>query len=313
MTTYVVRRVAQLVPVLLVVSLALFLLLRVLPGDPTTAVLGEEATDEQRAALRAELGLDRPLVEQYLDYVLDLLRGDLGTSYLTGEPVGEIVLDRLATTAELGLLGMGFAVLVGLPLGVLAALRRRGRLDGLVNGLAITALATPNFAVAAVLILVLAVQLGVAPASGFVPFTQDPVANLQYMALPTITVGLSIAAVAFRQSRSALIGSLGEEFVRTARSVGLAERRVVLGYALRHALIPVVTVLSLQLGALVSASVVTETIFALPGMGSLVVRSIFARDLPVVQGAVLVVVVLVLLINLLTDLVYARLDPRIVY
>jgi peptide/nickel transport system permease protein len=312
-STYVVRRVAQLVPVLLVVSLALFLLLRVLPGDPTTAVLGEEATEEQRAALRAEFGLDRPLVEQYLAYAADLLRGDLGESWTTGEPVGEIVLDRLATTAELGLLGMAFAVLVGLPLGVLAALRRRGRLDGAVNALAVTALATPNFAVAAVLILVFAVQLGWAPASGFVPFTRDPVANLQYMVLPTLTVGLSIAAVAFRQSRSAMIGSLGEEFVRTARSVGLAERRIVLSYALRHALIPVVTVLSLQLGALVSASVVTETIFALPGMGSLVVRSIFARDLPVVQGAVLVVVVLVLLINLLTDLVYARLDPRIVY
>ncbi len=313
MITYVVRRVLQLVPVLIVVSLALFLLLRVLPGDPTVAVLGEEATAQQRAQLRTELGLDRPVLSQYLSYVTDLAHGDLGTSYVTREPVAGIILDRLGTTAELGLLGIGFALLVGLPAGAAVALRRRGRLSAAADGLAVTALATPNFSVAALLILVFAVQLQWLPASGFVDFTEDPVTNLEYMILPTVTIGLGIAAVAFRQSRAAMAASLGEDFVRTARSVGLAERRVVLVYALRHALIPVVTVLSLQLGTLVSASVVTETIFTLPGMGSLIVRSIFSRDLPVIQGAVLVVVVVVLLLNLVTDLVYAWLDPRIVY
>ena len=312
MITYVLRRLLQLVPVLVVVSLALFVLLRVLPGDPTVSVLGENATPEERAALRGELGLDRPLVGQYLSYVGGLARGDFGTSYITREPVGGIILDRLGTTAELGLLSIGFAVLVGLTTGVATALTRRRAVGAVANGVAVTALATPNFFVAALVILVFSVELGWLPASGFVDLTVDPAANLQGMILPTVTVGLGIAAVAFRQSRAALVSSLDEEFVRTARSVGLAERRV-LRYALRHALVPVVTVLSLQIGALVSASVVTETIFTLPGMGSLIVRSIFSRDLPVIQGAVLVVVVLVLLVNVATDLVYAWLDPRIVY
>lgn len=313
MTTYVIRRLTQLVPVLIVVSIALFVLLRVLPGDPTNTILGDEATAEQRAALRAELGLDQPLTGQYLTYAGQVLRSDFGESYISGQPVTEVLRDRLPVTVQLGVTGTVTAILIGLPTGVLAARRRGGRLDSGLNLFAIAALAVPNFYLAALLILLFAVQLRVLPASGYLPFTTAPVENLRFMLLPTLTVALSMAAVAMRQTRESMISSMDEDFIRTGRSVGLAERRLVMVYGLRHAVAPVVTVMSLQLGAVISASVITETIFTLPGLGSLIVNSIFSRDLPVVQGAVLLVVGFILLINLLTDLIYAWLDPRIVY
>lgn len=313
MTTYILRRLGQLVPVLVVVSVALFILLRVLPGDPTNSILGEEATEEQRAALRAELGLDQPLVTQYLTYAGQVVRGDLGQSYISGQPVIEVLADRLPVTVQLGLLGLTAAVLLGIPAGVLAARRRGGRLDSALNAIGVTALAVPNFYLAALLILLFAVQLRLLPASGYVPFGEAPLRNLRFMVLPTMTVALSMAAVAMRQTRESMISAMGEEFVRTARSVGLVERQVVMRYALRFAMVPVVTVMSLQLGAVISASVITETIYTLPGMGSLIVSAIFSRDLPIVQGAVLLVVGFVLVINLMTDLIYAWLDPRITY
>lgn len=311
MAFYLVRRLAQLIPVLFVVSVALFVLLQVLPGDPTVAVLGQEATAEQRAALRSELGLDRPLAAQYVSYAWGVVQGDFGTSYITGESVLAVLGQRLPVTVELGLLALLLAVALGVPAGVFAALRRRSKADNALTGVGVAALATPHFYLAALLILVFAVELQLLPSSGYTPFTTDPLANLQYLLLPTITVGLSIAAVTMRQTRASMLSSLGEEFVRTAVATGLSRRRVVLVYALRNAIVPVVTVVGLQVGALVSAAVITETIYTLPGLGSLIVSSIFSRDLPVVQGAVLVVVVFVLLINLLTDLVYAWLDPRI--
>lgn len=311
MAFYLVRRLAQLIPVLFVVSVALFVLLQVLPGDPTVAVLGQEATAEQRAALRSELGLDRPLASQYVSYAWGVVQGDFGNSYITGESVLAVLGQRLPVTVELGFLALLLAVALGVPAGVFAALRRRSKADNALTGVGVAALATPHFYLAALLILVFAVELQLLPSSGYTPFTTDPLANLQYLLLPTITVGLSIAAVTMRQTRASMLSSLGEEFVRTAVATGLSRRRVVLVYALRNAIVPVVTVVGLQVGALVSAAVITETIYTLPGLGSLIVSSIFSRDLPVVQGAVLVVVVFVLLINLLTDLVYAWLDPRI--
>lgn len=313
MTTFVLRRLAQLIPVLVVVSIALFVLMRVLPGDPTNTILGDDATVEQRSALRAELGLDRPLLAQYTSYAALAVRGDLGRSFISGQPVSEILLDRLPVTVELALLGIVLAIALGLPAGMLAARRRGGRLDAVLNGIGLTALAVPNFYLAALLILAFAVQWRLLPASGYVPLSEAPLANLRVMVLPTVTVATSMAAIAMRQTREAMIAAMGEDFIRTARSVGLSERRVLNVYALRFALVPVVTVMSLQLGAVISASVITETIFTLPGMGSLIVNSIFSRDLPVVQGAVLLVVGFVLVINLVTDLVYAWLDPRIVY
>ncbi|MEU7905820.1 ABC transporter permease [Actinoplanes sp. NPDC049118] len=313
MLTYVLRRMLQLIPVLLVVSIALFVLLRMLPGDPTTAILGQEATEAQRAVLRGELGLDQPLWQQYTDWIAGIFRGDLGQSWLTREPVGTAIADRLPVTAELGLISLLLATLIGIPAGILAAVRSRRATDSTISGTAMVLLSVPHFYLATLLVLVFAVTLRWLPASGFVAFTEDPMGNLEYLVLPAITVGSTIVAVAMRQTRGSLLATLGEDYIRTAEATGLTRRRIVLVHALRNALAPVATVVALQVGALMSATVITETIFALPGMGTLIVNAIFSRDMPIVQGAVLVVVAFVLAVNLLTDLVYAWLDPRIAY
>jgi len=313
MTGYLVRRLLQLIPVVLVVSLVLFMLLRLMPGDPTLAILGQEATEQDRAVLREDLGLDVPVWQQFTQWLGDLARGDLGTSWLTDEEVGMVISDRFAATFELGIIALAFAVLIGIPAGVLAAVRRRTRTDTVLNSGGLLALSTPHFYLAALLILVFALWLKVLPPSGYVPFTEDPVENLRRMILPAVTIGSTIAAVTMRQTRAALLAAFTEDYIRTAEASGLSRRRIVGVYALRNAIVPVVTVIALQIGALMSATVVTETVFTVPGMGTLIVNGIFSRDLPVVQGAVLMVVVLVLLVNLLADLVYAWLDPRITY
>ncbi|MFD4899381.1 ABC transporter permease [Streptomyces sp. NPDC058411] len=313
MTGYLVRRLVQLIPVVVIVSLVLFLLLRMMPGDPTVSILGPEATGADRAVLRADLGLDAPLWKQFTDWLGGLVQGDLGSSWLTDEHVGAVISDRLAATVELGLIALLFAVLIGIPTGILAAVRRRTRTDAVLNSGSLAALSTPHFYLAALLILVFALWLKILPPSGFVAFTEDPVENLRHMVLPAVTIGSTIAAVTMRQTRAALLATFNEDYIRTAEATGLPRRRIVGVYALRNAIVPVVTVVALQIGALMSATVVTETVFTVPGMGTLIVNGIFSRDLPVVQGAVLMVVVFVLLVNLLADLVYAWLDPRITY
>ncbi|MFI7211529.1 ABC transporter permease [Micromonospora maritima] len=313
MIGYLVRRIAQLIPVLFIVSVVLFLLLRLLPGDPTAEILGQEASAADRAALRADLGLDAPLWQQFLDWIGGVLTGDLGRSWLTDEPVASVIVDRLPATVELGLIALLLAVAIGIPAGVLAAVRRRTATDSALTGLGVLALSTPHFYLAALLIGVFAIWLRLVPPSGYVAFTEDPVGNLVRMVLPAVTVGSTVVAVVLRQTRGSLLAALGEDYIRTAEATGLRRGRIVTVYALRNAMVPVVTVTALQIGALMSATVVTETIFTLPGMGTLIVNGIFSRDLPVVQGAVLVVVTFVLLVNLVTDLVYAWLDPRITY
>ncbi|MFF0190952.1 ABC transporter permease [Streptomyces sp. NPDC005244] len=313
MTGYLIRRLLQLIPVVLVVSLVLFLLLRLMPGDPTVDILGQDASAADRAALRADLGLNAPMWRQFTDWIGGIVHGDLGVSWLTGEKISAVLGDRLAATAELGVIALAFALLIGIPAGVLAAVKRRKPTDTALNSAGLVALSAPHFYLAALLILVFALWLKVLPPSGFVPLAQDPVENLRHMVLPAVTIGSTIAAVTMRQTRAALLAVFNEDYIRTAEASGLSRRRIVGVYALRNAIVPVVTVVALQIGALMSATVVTETVFTVPGMGTLIVDGIFSRDLPVVQGAVLMVVVFVLLVNLLADLIYAWLDPRITY
>ncbi|MET7828982.1 ABC transporter permease [Streptomyces sp. NPDC005386] len=313
MTGYLIRRLLQLIPVVLVVSLLLFLLLRLMPGDPTVDILGQDASAADRAALRADLGLNAPLWRQFIDWIGGIVHGDLGVSWLTGEKISAVLGDRLAATAELGVIALAFALFIGIPAGVLAAAKRRKPTDTALNSAGLVALSAPHFYLAALLILVFALWLKVLPPSGFVPLAQDPVENLRHMVLPAVTIGSTIAAVTMRQTRAALLAVFNEDYIRTAEASGLSRRRIVGVYALRNAIVPVVTVVALQIGALMSATVVTETVFTVPGMGTLIVDGIFSRDLPVVQGAVLMVVVFVLLVNLLADLIYAWLDPRITY
>ncbi|MET7599114.1 ABC transporter permease [Streptomyces sp. NPDC004082] len=313
MTGYLLRRLMQLVPVVIIVSMVLFVLLRLMPGDPTSEILGQEASAEDRAALRSDLGLDAPVARQFIDWFTGLFRGDLGRSWLTDESVGTMISERLAATVELGIIALLLAVVLGIPAGVIAAVRKRTKTDAALNSASVLALSAPHFYLAAILILVFGLWLKVLPPSGYVPFSDSPGANLEHMVLPALTIGLSMVAVTMRQTRAALLATFNEDYIRTAEATGLSRRRIVTVYALRNAIVPVVTVLALQIGALMSATVVTETVFTVPGMGTLIVNGIFSRDLPVVQGAVLMVVVFVLLVNLLADIVYAWLDPRITY
>ncbi|MET7438716.1 ABC transporter permease [Streptomyces sp. NPDC005496] len=313
MTGYLLRRLMQLVPVVIIVSMVLFILLRLMPGDPTSEILGQEASAEDRAALRSDLGLDAPVARQFIDWFTGLFRGDLGRSWLTDESVGTMISERLAATVELGIIALLLAVVLGIPAGVIAAVRKRTKTDAALNSASVLALSAPHFYLAAILILVFGLWLKILPPSGYVPFSDSPGANLEHMVLPALTIGLSMVAVTMRQTRAALLATFNEDYIRTAEATGLSRRRIVTVYALRNAIVPVVTVLALQIGALMSATVVTETVFTVPGMGTLIVNGIFSRDLPVVQGAVLMVVVFVLLVNLFADIVYAWLDPRITY
>lgn len=305
------RRLAQVVPVLVVMSLAVFSLTDMLPGDPTITVLGENATPEQRAILRAEMGLDRPAPLRYADWMARTLSGDFGRSLRTREPVIEMIAARLPVTVELTVLSMLVATLIGVPAGVVAALRRNTAVDLAVSVLALAGMALPFFWAGILLIRLFSIQLGWLPPSGYVPFWTDPVRNLTLMILPSLTVGGAMAGLIMRQTRSAMLQTLGQDFVRTARAKGVPEREVVLRHALRSALLPVVTVIGLQSGALIGGAVVTETIFSLPGLGTMIVDGIFQRDFAVIQGALLTVVLAVVAVNLMTDLSYGLLDRRV--
>jgi peptide/nickel transport system permease protein len=304
-------KAAQTAIVLVLASFVVFAIGALLPGDPTITVLGENAPADQRAALRETMGLDDPLVLRYLRWASGALTGDLGMSLRSGEPVAQMLAERLPVTLQLATLSMLLALVIGLPLGILAALRRGTATDLGLAIVGLTGLALPYFWLGILLILVFSVQLRWLPPSGHVDFFADPLANIRLMILPTITIGTAMAALVLRQTRTAMLEALGQDYVRSARAKGLTEWRVVLKHALRNALNPVVTVTGLQFGALMGGAVVTETIFAIPGIGRMVVEGVFNRDLVVVQGAILTIVLSVVVINLLTDAVYARLDPRI--
>ena len=305
------RRLLHVLPVLLVMSVAVFTLTDLLPGDPTVTVLGENASPAQREQLRREMGLDQPAPLRFVQWMGRTLSGDLGRSLRTREPVLEMLAARLPVTVQLMLLSMLLAVAIGVPAGVLAAVRRNTPLDLMVSVLALAGMALPFFWSGILLIRLFAVQLGWLPPSGYVPFWTDPLANLERMILPSVTVGAAMAGLVMRQTRSAMLGALGADFVRTARAKGVPEGQVILRHALRSALLPVVTVIGLQSGALVGGAVVTETVFSLPGLGTMIVDGIFQRDFAVIQGALLTVVLAVVVVNLLTDLAYAALDRRV--
>lgn len=305
------RRLAQLVPVLFIVSVIIFAVTMLLPGDPALSVVGEYATEEQLERAREQYGLDRPLPVQYLRWVERLASGDLGRSIRTREPVATLIGDRLPVTVELALLSILVAVAIGVPLGALAATRQNSWVDAGASFLAMASLAVPNFWAGILFIMLFTLTLGWLPPSGYVPFLADPVENLRLMIMPSLTLGTALAALIMRQTRASVLNVLGEDYVRTARSKGLSDRRVLLGHVLRNALIPVATITGLQIGKVLSGAVIVETVFSLPGIGELVVTAIFARDYPVVQACVLLIVILIMAVNVVVDIVYTLLDPRI--
>jgi ABC-type dipeptide/oligopeptide/nickel transport system permease component len=297
------KRLAGIVPVVFGVLLLTFLLVHLVPGDPVEVMLGESATSADRSALRAELGLDQPLPLQFAEYLGKLAQGDFGRSIHSHAAISGLLAERIPATARLALLSLGLAIAIGLPLGIVAALRYRRWPDRIATISALTLSAMPHFWLGPLLMLVFALWLGWLPVSGM--------ENGGSIVLPALTLASGLAAILTRMTRASLLEVLSEDFVRTARAKGLSERSVILRHALKAALLPVVTVVGLQLGSLLAGAVITETVFGWDGVGRLLVESIEKRDYPVTQACVLVIALTYVLVNLLTDLAYARLDPRV--
>jgi peptide/nickel transport system permease protein len=313
MPQYIIRRVLIMVPVALLVTVFLFVLIRRTPGDPVLVRLGEEATPENRAALRAELGLDDPVYIQYGKWLGRLVRGDFGRSIRNDQPVTEAIAERLPATLELGLVAFIYSVGLAIPMGALAALFRRGPIGAAASAFTFAGVSMPNFFLGLLLILLFSLTLGWLPPGQYVPFREDPVENLKRVIMPAITLGTFGAAVNMRLIRSSLLDTIVQDYIRTARAKGLPERLVFFRHAMRNALIPVVTIVGIQVGALWEGAFVTETIFAWPGVGRLVINSIGGRDYPVVQAVVLLAAFSFMISSLLVDVAYAYLDPRISY
>ena len=303
MLRYLVRRLVLTVPVLLGVATLVFALIHFIPGDPAQAILGESASQEDVAQLRARLGLDRPLLVQYGSFLNGLVHGDLGVSLRNDQPVTGQILDRMPATAELALAAMTVAVLIALPLGIIAAVWRGTLIDFGAMTLSLVGISVPNFWLGPLLAIIFAVELGWLPVGGS--------GTLAHLILPSITLGTALAAILARMTRASLLEELREPYVLAARAKGVSRSRAVLRHAFRNSLIPIVTILGLQFGVVLTGAVITETIFAWPGIGRLLIQSISFRDYPTVQGCVLLIAVTYVGVNLVTDLTYGFLDPRI--
>lgn len=305
MVTFLTRRLLLTVPVLLGVLTLVFALIHLIPGDPAQAMLGETASEKDVAALRTRLGLDRPLAEQYGRFLAGAVRGDLGTSLRTSEPVTRAIVERLPATLELAAAAMFISIAVSIPLGIIAAVRRGTMVDHAATTLSLMGVSIPNFWLGPLLAIVFAVELGWLPVSGR--------GTPGHLVLPAISLGAALAAILARMTRASLLEELREPYVQAARARGASRLRAVLRHAFRNSLIPVVTLVGLQFGAVLTGAVITETIFAWPGVGRLLIQSIGFRDYPLVQGCILFIAVTYVAMNLLTDLMYGVLDPRIRY
>jgi len=310
---YILRRLVQLIPTLLMVSFAVFMTIHLIPGDPASIIAGPNATDEQLAALTHKFGLDRPLGAQYITWLGNVMVGDMGTSFLNKYPVTELIAQRIPATLELAVAAAIIGVVISFPLGILAALKPGSIIDLISTLFASLSFAVPGFWLAILLILLFSLQLGWLPPSGRPDFGEEPVAHLKALIMPAMTLGIGIAAKLARFLRSSMLDVLDRDYVRTARSKGLQESRVILWHVLRNAMVPVITVFGLQAGDLLGGAIIVESIFAWPGIGRLTIQSIGWRDYSLLQANVLYIVLAFLIINLLTDLTYGLFDPRIRY
>ena len=305
MFPFLIRRLALTLPVMWIVVTLVFGLIHMVPGDPVAQMLGEGASVTEIERLRHELGLDRPLLDQYRTYMTGVLRGDLGVSFRNQEPVTSSILARYPATIELALAATILSVVLAFPLGVVSAIRRGRAADRTIGFLTLLGISLPNFALGPLLILLFSIFLGLLPVSGRDGFS--------HLILPALTLGGGLAAITTRMVRGSMLEEIRQDYVRTARAKGLSERVVLLNHALRNGLIPVITVLGLQMGPLLAGAIITETIFSWPGLGRLTFQAINARDYPLVQGCILTIALSYILINLVTDLLYYVVDPRIRY
>jgi peptide/nickel transport system permease protein len=311
MLGFVARRLLYLVPVLIAVSLLTFLIASLLPGDLAYVILGDQATPEKVAALRADMGLDQPIWWRYLSWLGNVLQGDFGRSFRTGQTVLQVVAERLPVSLELMLLAQLGALAIGIPLAIACAVRSGSAFDRFMTGSAFSMLSVPAFLSAILLIYLFAVELRWLPATGYVPFNEDPVGNLRSFVLPALTLALGEWPVLMRVLRSDMIATLQEDYIAMARAKGLKPSRILLVHALKPSSLTLVTVTGINIGRLIGGTVIVESIFALPGIGRLLLGAIFTRDLVILQGVVLFVAIGYVLINFVVDMLYAVLDPRI--
>ncbi|MFT4014212.1 MAG: ABC transporter permease [Paracoccus sp. (in: a-proteobacteria)] len=313
MLGYLLRRVLAVIPVMLLVAVFVFLLLRLTPGDPAAIIAGDMATPEQLASIREAMGLDQPILVQFATWVGQLLRGDLGTSLISHTPVSAMIADRMGPTLSIALLTILMSVALAVPMGVLAAWKHRSAADYAVMTFSVLGFSVPVFVIGYLLILVFSLKLGWFPVQGFTPITAGPLAFLKNAFLPALTLTTIYVALIARMTRANMLEVLGEDYIRTARAKGAPERRVLFRHALKNAAVPILTVIGTGFALLIGGVVVTETVFNIPGIGRLTVDAILARDYPVIQAMILLTSFLYVLVNLLIDLSYSFFDPRIRY
>ena len=313
MATYILRRLITLIPVLIIVGVIVFGIVHLTPGDPAAVMAGQSGTPEQIERIRQSLGLDRPLWDQFVDWFGGLLRLDFGESIFLGMSVTDAIVERAQPTLLLTFYALLIQMIIGIPAGVIAAVKRNSWIDRSLMVISISGAAIPTFFLGILLILLFSVRLRWLPSGGYVPLTEDPIEHWKSMIMPAFALGFSSAALLARMVRSTMLEVLREDYVRTAYAKGIAQRQVVVRHALRNALIPVITVIGASMGALLGGAVVTELVFTIPGMGRLVVQSIARRDFPVIQGAVMIIAGIYVLVNLLVDILYVYIDPRVRY
>ena len=311
MLRFVIYRTISALPVLVVVSLVCFLIMWIVPGDVAAEIAGADATPEQVAAIRNNLGLDRPLVARALDWYWNLLHGDLGRSYLLNRSAADAVLERLPVTLSLAGLALTLAIVLGILLGAAAAVNHNRTLDQGAMALALVGLSLPDFWLGLMLIVLFGVHLGWLPTGGFVPLTEDPVGWARSMTLPALTLAFTQMGVIARMTRSSMLDALGQDYIRTAKAKGLGFGQIVFVHALRNALIPIVTVIGVMTGVLIGGAVVIETVYSLPGVGRLIVGAIHRLDYPIIQGGLLMTATIFVFVNIVVDVLYGLLDPRV--
>lgn len=315
MTAYILRRIAQAIPIAILTSLVVFLMLHLAPGDPVTMILGAKSRDysqEDFDRVREQLGLNKPLIQQYVEWLSRIIRGDFGDSYYMRRDIMGLIVERMRATVQLAAGALVFAVPVGLGAGVGSALKRGTLFDRIVNAIVVAGVAIPTFALGLFLIVGFGVELGWLPTGGMTSFGDGGLADrLKHLILPSIALGVGPAAIIARLTRSAMLEVLNQDYVRTARAKGLREQLVVTRHAFRNVLIPVITVIGLQIGSLLGGAVLVEIVFSWPGMGELIINGITQRDYPVVQASVLVVAMIFIVINIIVDVLYAVVDPRV--
>lgn len=313
MLRYVIRRLLVMFPTMLAMVVLIALMIALVPGDPVTLLIGQEASGDAIAAKRAELALDRPMAVRMVDWVVKAIHGDLGRSYFLNQPVTAAIVERYSVTTNVAFFALLVATTIGIPVGVLASLRQGSIFDWGAMTLSLIVLSIPSFWLALNLIFLFVVTVPWFPLGGFVPLRKDPVEFIKHLALPCLSLGLAEAAIVARITRTSMLEVLRMDYVRTARAKGLRERAVIYGHALKNVLIPIVTVVGVSAGAFLGGSVVTETVYNLPGVGRMVVEGVMRRDYPVIQGGILVVTLTYLVINLIVDLLYLWIDPRVRY